>query len=257
MSYENYMSYVNYMSYMTKEELKSYQDAKVCYICGKIILKKLSESINYWKVRDHCHYTGKYRDAAQSTYNLKFNVPNEIAVVFHNDSNYDYHFIIKELAKEFEGEFNCLGENAKKYKGFSIPIEKEVTKINKGGNESVVTISYKIKFIDGKFMANSLLILVDNLAEGIHKIKCKACDCFLEYESVKDNLMKYKCLYFNKGYSNKFDEKLKKRFKNTFKFSNNDINKLILLLSKGVYLYKYMDEWEKINEISLPEKEEI
>ena len=67
---------------LTKEELKSYQDAKVCYICGKRILKKLSKNINYRKVRDHCHSTGKYRDAAHSICNLKFNVPNEILVVF-------------------------------------------------------------------------------------------------------------------------------------------------------------------------------
>ena len=42
--------------------------------------------------------------------------------------------------------------------------------------------------------------LVDNLTEGIHKIKCKSCDCFLEYERVKNNLIKYKCLYCNKDY---------------------------------------------------------
>ena len=48
-----------------------------------------------------------------------------------------------------------------------------------------------------------------------------------------------------------------KRFKNTFKFSNDDINKLILLLRKGVYPYEYMDKWEKFNETSLPEKEDI
>ena len=83
-------------------------------------------------------------------------------------------------------------------------------------------------------MASLLLNLVDNLAEGIYKIKCKDCDCLLEYESVKDNLIKYKCLSCNKDYSNKLHEKLKKRFKNTFKFSYN-INKFILLLRKGVY----------------------
>ena len=119
---------------------------------------------------------------------------------------------------------------------------KEVTKIDKDGNESVITISYKIKLIDSvRFMASSLSNLVDNLTERIHKIKCKYCDCFLEYESVKDNLIKYKCLSCNKDYSNKLDEKLKKIFKNTFTFSNNDINKLILLLRKGVYPYEYMD----------------
>ena len=45
-------------------------------------------------------------------------------MVFHNGLNYGYHFIIKELAKEFEGEFNCLGENAQKY--FSVPITNKV-----------------------------------------------------------------------------------------------------------------------------------
>ena len=68
-------------------------------------------------------------------------MPNDIPVVFHKGSNYDYHFIIKELANKFEGQFECLGENTEKYKSFSIPIEKEVTKIDKDGNESVVTIS--------------------------------------------------------------------------------------------------------------------
>ena len=103
---------------LTKEELKSHHDAKVCYIRGKRILKKLSKSINYQKVRDHCHYTGKYRDAGHSICNLKFNVLNEIPVIFHNGSNYDYHFIIKELTNDFEGKFECLGENTEKQKTF-------------------------------------------------------------------------------------------------------------------------------------------
>ena len=60
-----------------------------------------------------------------------------------------------------------------------------------------------------------------------------------------------------KDYSSKLDEKLKKRLKNTFKFSNNDINKFILLLRKGVYPYEYIDEWEKFNETTLLEKKEF
>ena len=101
-----------------------------------------------------------------------------------------------------------------------------------------------MKFIDSaRFMETSLQNLVDNLTEEIHKIKCKDCDCFLEYESIKDNLIKYKCLSYNKDYSNKIDEELKKRLKNTFNFSNNDINKFILLLRKCVYPYEYMDDW--------------
>ena len=88
-----------------------------------------------------------------------------------------------------------------------VPTESEVTTIDKGKNESVVTISYRIKFIDSaRFMSRSLSNLVDNLAEGICKIKCKDCDCFLEYETVKDNLIKYKSVSCNKDHSNKLDE---------------------------------------------------
>ena len=90
---------------LTKEELKLHQDARNCYICGKRILKKLSKSIIHRKVRDHCYYTGKYRGTAHSICNLKFNVHNEIPVIFHNGSNYDYHFILKELANEFDKKF--------------------------------------------------------------------------------------------------------------------------------------------------------
>ena len=80
---------------------------------------------------------------------------------------------------------------------------------------------------------------------------------FLEYESVKDNFIKYKCLSCNKDYSKKLKEKLKDQFKNTFKFSNNVINKLNLLLRKGVYPYEYIDNWEKFNETKITEKEEV
>ena len=144
----------------------------------------------------------------------------------------------------------------RKSKSFFHSNTRKDTNIDKDGNENVVTISYKIKFIDSaRNMASSNL--VDNLAEGNHKIKFKDCDCFLEYQSVNDNLIKYKCLSCNTDYSNKLDEKLKKRFRNTFKFSNNDINKYILLLRKGVYPYEYIDDWKKFNETSLPEKEEF
>ena len=131
-----------------------------------------------------------------------------------------------------------------------------MTKIGKDGNETVIAMSYKITFIDSaRFIASSLSNLVDNLTEEISKVKCK--DCFLEYESVKDNLIKYKSLFCSNDYSNKIDEELQKPFKNTFKFFNNNINKFILLLRKAVYLYKYMADWEKFNETSLPEKEEF
>ena len=109
---------------LTKQEIKSYQDPKIYYIWGKRILKKFATDKHYQKVRDHRHFTGKYIGGAHSNCNLKFNVPNEIPVVFHNGSNYDYHFIINKLAYKFEGQFEWLGENTEKYKTFSVPMEK-------------------------------------------------------------------------------------------------------------------------------------
>ena len=68
-------------------------------------------------------------------------MPKRIPNIFHNGSNYDYHFIIKELAEEFKKQFTCLGENTEKYINFTVPIEKEVTRINKNGEEVIKNIS--------------------------------------------------------------------------------------------------------------------
>ena len=80
-----------------------HQDATECYICWKAIIKKFAKNKNHQKVKDHCNYSSKYRDAAHSISNLRFNLLIEIQVVFHNGSNNDFHFIIKELTKKFKG----------------------------------------------------------------------------------------------------------------------------------------------------------
>ena len=115
-------------------------------------------------------------------------------------------------------------------------MKKEILKTDKDGNEIVDTISYKIKFIDSvRFMASSLPNLIDNLTERIHKIKCKGWDCFLEYKRVKGNLIIYKCLSYNKCYSKKLNEGLNKKFKKTFKFSNNNI--IIFFCLEKVFIF--------------------
>ena len=78
---------------LIKEELKLHQHPRNCYICG--IWQKRATSKNYQTIRDHCHYTGKDRSTVHGICNLSFNVPNEIPEVFHNSSNYDYHFFVK------------------------------------------------------------------------------------------------------------------------------------------------------------------
>ena len=75
---------------------------------------------------------------------------------------------------------------------------------------------------------------------------------FLKYTNFKYDLIEYKCLCFNKNYQKKFDENLKKQFFNTYKISNHDINKFILLLQKAVYSYEYMNDSGKFIETSLP-----
>ena len=97
--------------------------------------------------------------------------------MFHNGSTHDYHFILKNLAEEFEGEFESLVENMEKYITFSVPIKKEFTKKDK-----IVKISYKIKFIDSyRFLSTSLSKLVDNLSEGLHNDERKDCNSYLDY----------------------------------------------------------------------------
>ena len=96
---------------LTNEPKKIHREKRVYYICKKGFSADDDDNKKYHKVRDHCHYTGKYRGAASNICNLRYKTPKEIPVVFHNGSTYDYHFIIKELAEEFEGQFECLGEN--------------------------------------------------------------------------------------------------------------------------------------------------
>ena len=114
---------------VTDHKTKSYEKQKVCHICKKEFSTDKNDKNTfkiYPKVRDHCHYTGKFRGAAHSIWNLRYKTPKEILVVFHNGSIYDYHFIIKQSEKEFDGQFECLGENTEKYITFSVPIKKEI-----------------------------------------------------------------------------------------------------------------------------------
>ena len=210
-------------------------------------------------MRSHCCYTGKYRGAADSISNLKYIVPKEINVVLHNESHYDHNFITKEIAKEFERELNFLGENTEKCTTFSIPITDEVKMIHKNGKDITETISYRQQFIHRsliRLMASSSNP-VNNLAEGIHKTKCKGghenkkCEMYridtkivnlVFYKQTLINLIRYKFPFFNRNHQKQFNEDLIKRFFNTYKFSNYNVNNFILLLRKGVYTYEYMGD---------------
>ena len=129
---------------------------------------------------------------------MRYKIPKEIPVVFHNGSTYDYYFIIKELVKEFDGNFECLGENTEKYITFSVPTKKKIEKKD-------IEITYKIKFIDSyRFMSSSLSKLVYNLSEGIHNNKCANCESCLDYIKTKNEKLILKCFNCEQYYRKKF-----------------------------------------------------
>ena len=239
---------------LTDKENKSYKKQKVCYMCEKEFNTDENDKNAfklYHKVRDHCHYTGKFRGAAHSICNLRYKTPKEIPVVFHNGSTYDYHFIINQLAKEFNGQLECLGENTEKYITFSVPIKKEL--------DNNKTITYKLKFIDSfRFMSTSLSSLVDKLSE-IYKKECKGCEERRKIKSVcnfivlKNNKLNYECKECKKRWLKPINGLIKK-FPNICQFCNGGINKFVSLLRKGVYPYEYVDSWKRFDETSLPDK---
>ena len=193
------------MDLLTEQEKVLHNNAKIWFICEK----SFCNNKNNIKVKDHCHYTGKYREAAHSPCNLRYKIPKSIPVVFHNGSSYDFHVIINQLAKDFDGTFSCLGKNTEKYITFSISIFKKACSDKK-------PIAYQIKFIDSyRHMSQSLSNLVDNLAELNKNLPANV---------------------------------LIKRYHNTYQLCDNNIEKFKILLRKGIYPYEHMSSWKKFNE---------
>ena len=187
-----------------------YANEKQCYICGKEFCndKNSADYKRNCKVRDHCHFTFNYGGAAHSICNLKYKVPKDIPIVFHNGSIYDNHLIIKQISKDFKGYFTCTGENTEKYISFSMNMIKKDTNNKKKRPET-----YRLKFIDSyRFMASKLENLVTNLVEP-HK--------------------------------NLSIDTLKQIFFNTYQLCTDNIDKFKGFLIKGVYPYEYIDSWGK------------
>ena len=113
------------------------------------------------KVRDHCHFTGKYRGAAHNSCNLQFRNPLILPVIFHNLQGYDSHLFIKQLAK-VSGQLTCIPATEEKYISFSKKIKVDEYKSRKNGE--TVLLNFEIRFIDSfKFLQTSLANLVSNL----------------------------------------------------------------------------------------------
>ena len=149
---------------LSKEKDKSYKEQEVCHICKKKFYldenendknesnenendeNESNENQNgndekdeklgkYRKVKDHCHYTGKFRGAAHNYCNLRYKLPKNIPIVIHN-AGYDTHFIINQLAEEFKSESESIRENTEKYTTFLVPIKKKC--------DNGKTVTYKL-----------------------------------------------------------------------------------------------------------------
>ena len=104
------------MDKLTKEPTVEFVTAKECHIC----FKKFSSKDR--KVRDHYHYTGKYRGAAHSSCNLRYRISAYIPVIFHNLAGYDAHLFIKELVKHTT-KIGVIAKNTENYISFSVNVE--------------------------------------------------------------------------------------------------------------------------------------
>ena len=135
-----------------KEKKRSDKETK-CWVCNE----EFDDGV---KVRDHCHFTGRYRGAAQNSCNLKYRKPNFTPVVFHNLSGYDSHLFIKNLGFS-EGNIDCIPNNEERYISFTKRIQVRSYMSKKGETKP---LQHQIRFIDSfKFMATSLDKLVNNL----------------------------------------------------------------------------------------------
>ena len=143
-------------------ELKQFNEATKCWICNEEFDDTADEKgyRKNEKVKDHCHYTGRFRGAAHNSCNLNYKKPKFIPVVFHNLSGYDSHLFIKNLGFT-DGTIDCIPNNEEKYISFTKNTVVGSYTDKKGEDKP---IKHKIRFIDSfKFMSDSLENLVNNL----------------------------------------------------------------------------------------------
>ena len=173
---------------ISSDELKQFDEATKCWICNEEFDDTADEKgyRKNEKVKDHCHYTGRFRGAAHNSCNLNYKKPKFIPVVFHNLSGYDSHLFIKNLGFT-DGTIACIPNNEEKYISFTKnTVVGSYT--NKEGKD--IPIKHKIRFIDSfKFMSTSLESLVNNLPGDAFNILERY------YKGEKLSLVKEKGLY--------------------------------------------------------------
>ena len=176
-------------------------------------------------MRDHCHYTGKYRGAAYQKSNLWYTIPYYVSVIFHNLSCYDTHLFIRELGKKFNsGSIAVIAENKEKYISFNVNVSVD------------------------RFMSRSLDSLSRNLV-GVNGMVCEGCGSEAELTHISEN-------YIAHGTCGKCQGASHQELEIDPIFDNLRVGyvdkQFRLLLRKGVYPYEYVDDCKKFKENHLP-----
>ena len=110
----------------------------------------LDLSVVHDKVRDHCHFTGKFRGAAHGQRNLALKKDKTIPVGFHNGTKYDFHLLVRELGR-VNGHIRTIARNSEQY----ISVEKavrisETTVVDKND-----CFPLRLVYVDQKFRGRS------------------------------------------------------------------------------------------------------
>ena len=188
------------MNPLTPKEIERYKKSKRCHICFRLFTEKKT------KVRDHCHYTGRYRGATHRNCNLQYKIPSHIPIVFHNLLGYDAHLFIRELAASKPGgaKMGVFTKNKEDYITFSIKVVVDKY-IDKNGVEKEKEI--ELRFIDSfKFTSSSLDSLTTDLVHGGKKLLG-----FEEYTPKQYELLVKKGIYPYE-YMSKWDKFEETRF---------------------------------------------
>ena len=230
-----------------RQPMKKLTDEHEATEKGHICLKKFNDPRNR-KFRDHCHYTGLYRGAANNNCNLKYLIPDYIPLVFQNLSGHDAHLFIQELGRGFnKNDIGVIAENKEKYISFNVKIN---VKFN------LVQQSIQLRIIDScRFVASSLDKLTSNLC-GTSGIQCDKFKGNMELINISGDyvasLGRERCI--TKKTKDLGEEVLKKNLNHTNRSWGCD-KKFHLMIQKGVYPYEYMDRWKKFEETSLSPKD--
>ena len=149
--YHKYYKFPKKM-FLTEEEIDKFEKATKCHRCDKPLGK--------YRVRDHCHLTGKFRGAAHNGCNINYKIPKFFPVIFHNLSGYASPLFNTNLGTT-GGNILCIPNNEEKYISFTK--QTIVDTFSKDGKD--IDVKRDIRFIDSfRFMNSGLSLLVEILS---------------------------------------------------------------------------------------------